>query len=36
MPRADHNAIGTPFIASDDADTLDIIFRGKEAELECE
>ncbi|KAF8071781.1 GMC oxidoreductase-domain-containing protein [Lyophyllum atratum] len=30
----DHNLIFAPYIASEDADTLDVIFRGKQAEVE--
>ncbi|KAF8237035.1 alcohol oxidase [Tricholoma matsutake] len=30
----DHHATTTPFFASEDADTLDVLFRGEEAQLE--
>jgi hypothetical protein len=31
----DHNLIFSPYLASEDADTLDAIFRDKEEQLEC-
>ena len=36
MLLVDHNLVVTPYIASEDADTLDALFRGKEVELERE
>jgi hypothetical protein len=31
----DHNLIFCPYLASEDADTLDVIFRDQEEQLAC-
>ncbi|KAG5350045.1 hypothetical protein C0989_000483 [Termitomyces sp. Mn162] len=34
MSLEDHNVIFAPYFASEDSDTMDVIFRGSEAEIE--